>query len=482
MADETTVELKINDGGNAAESLDTLIAATEKLAKNLDKVTTSQQKSGEAGAKAAKQAKTGLDEAIEAETKYQDKLEKIIAGRAESNRIDKDLQARGIKDGKGGGADSVRGFGDKFSESGIGKLGIAGAVGTAAVMASSQLAKGYAAATDATMTYAQRMEKVGTELVPFYGTITEMRRNLDGTNNKIKADTMRFEVAHAQLDASMQINTFGQNARIMKAGGVAAQGAAQAFQVAPQQFFDRTTASGVFRQQEEAQRKLAVDELLRAKREAAIADGKALGIANEMEASSKRLAASQGAYAMASAKVADIMKRENEGDRQKAGLNEALLAQKLAGAKVTAEAAQNEELVRSHMEAQNELAMRNSQVRKAEIGQMRSELEILKTREQITAASATRVGGMHKGHRMLAVQAVKHLKQHGIENATPEMIQAAESIAPLWVQKMKEKSGENSPEFKQLQDMGEIDDFTAGQGKNLKELRAAQDKVAVNIQ
>lgn len=70
-----------------------------------------------------------------------------------------------------------------------------------------------------------------------------------------------------------------------------------------------------------------------------------------------------------------------------------------------------------------------------------NEIDILQQRESTASSTQTRIGSMGPGGRAVGLAALEALKQIGIENAPPELISQAASIAPLEIQKMAESAG-----------------------------------------
>jgi len=77
------------------------------------------------------------------------------------------------------------------------------------------------------------------------------------------------------------------------------------------------------------------------------------------------------------------------------------------------------------------------------MAQRQNEIDILAQRESTASSTATRLGGMGPGGRAVGLAALEALKQIGIENAPPELISQAASVAPLEIQKMSEAAGGN---------------------------------------
>lgn len=75
------------------------------------------------------------------------------------------------------------------------------------------------------------------------------------------------------------------------------------------------------------------------------------------------------------------------------------------------------------------------------MAQRQNEIDILQQRESTASSTQTRLGSMGPGGRAVGLAALEALKQIGIENAPPELISQAASIAPLEIQKMAESAG-----------------------------------------
>lgn len=73
----------------------------------------------------------------------------------------------------------------------------------------------------------------------------------------------------------------------------------------------------------------------------------------------------------------------------------------------------------------------------------RAQLESLKGREELGLNQATRLGGMGPGGHAVGLAALDAINKIGIENAPPELISQAESIAPFRIAELKAAAGKN---------------------------------------
>jgi hypothetical protein len=124
-----------------------------------------------------------------------------------------------------------------------------------------------------------------------------------------------------------------------------------------------------------------------------------------------------------------------------------------------------------------EAAQAESTLRRANIGLLREEINILQTREQMVSQGAQRLGMMNPLQRRLGVMAAEMIEQRGVENVPWFMIQHAQQVAPNLVGRQTERAGEQSVEMQRLRQLGEFGDAT----QPLSELRRSIDQLSQQL-
>jgi hypothetical protein len=88
------------------------------------------------------------------------------------------------------------------------------------------------------------------------------------------------------------------------------------------------------------------------------------------------------------------------------------------------------------------LGEKESAQRKVGIEYARTELEILRQREQIATSQARTLGGMSVVEREMALASAKLVKRHGLERLPPDVRARAKSLFPGTIGKMEEELGQ----------------------------------------
>lgn len=361
------------------------------------------------------------------------------------------------------------------------------------------------------LTVLQKQAGIESELVPFSQTARTFHGSMTGHTEYMRASAAAFQRAQfaQQLGHQAALATTGLEFERQGYSG------RQAANYSPTGVFDRGTFAGELLTAEEARLKPARDAQSRANRD--LAESQRMhGLAGSGRA------AAQAAYDAAQQHALDAAARL-EAAQSGSGVNprEALRAQLLgrlplvggfrrmffdqsgqtgsreteqaninAAAKVAQEAQQDalnkskelQAAINREKETGLRLTEAESAARRGNITHMQAELQNLRAREQVYASSATRLGGMDTGSRMQGLAAVRFISQFGMGAATPEIVAAAQGIAPHWAQERMQAFGQRTPEYRELQRMGitEFGDLQAARAAANQQQFAVDAKIQID--
>lgn len=245
--------------------------------------------------------------------------------------------------------------------------------------------------------------------------------------------------------------------------------------------YDRRTVAGEQGYAEYGQRLQARDAEIRAKQALIAANTDARSQRNRVEDARRAEKAAQAQRDKDQAKVDDLKKYENTfGRRRKAELDTAFGKLELSNQNLVDRRKALEEEITKSKEKQTRAIEAQRDLQQALIEKQKVELSILEQKEQRMAEGQTRLGEMNVGQYEQSKQAALYIKEHGIENATPELIDAARQVAPGMIRKKAENFGEGRA--KELAQLG-IDDYERDykDGNNLQNVRAQIDEVKADV-
>lgn len=106
---------------------------------------------------------------------------------------------------------------------------------------------------------------------------------------------------------------------------------------------------------------------------------------------------------------------------------------------------------------------------------MREDLNMLQERERMMSRGAASLMTMSPGERQVGMNALREIQMRGIQNVPWFQIQQAMRVAPNTVNQMAVNAGQTTPEFAELNRLGE---FGSGPENNVTELRDAITKLS----
>lgn len=418
---------------------------------------------------------------------FQKKAQETIQKREDDQGFQKYMRGRGLNaDGskmtmvdKGKAA-----LGDLAANPMVMRMAGAAAAAAAAYViaakASEQAAKTINTLSNASLTNAQKMEKLAEQFIPLYSSFKSLYDAIKGTTEALRLNQERLENAAVGQKTRSEEFKAKQSVASEVAGYEARGRAADRFQLGPTQTFDRGTVSGAQKTEDEARRAAARDAATNARRDAAVARSSFDEGRNRVAEDDRRIAAATKRRDDLAARLRKLNEDERGGTRRKAEKDEVLKQMGVASSEIGDAEKQKQTDLNTLKERGAQWAEKESQARKANINVMQEELNILRAKEQRMAAAQTALGGLNKGEYEMAKQIAKQVKEGGIENATPEMVEWASKVAPKMIEKMKEKFGAGRAQ--ELANLG-IDDYKddyAG-GDTLDQVRAKVDKVQADV-
>ncbi len=135
-----------------------------------------------------------------------------------------------------------------------------------------------------------------------------------------------------------------------------------------------------------------------------------------------------------------------------------------------------QEAARDRAAAERRKAEADARVQQARVAEMQARAEIKQGEIESAQSVAQRLGGAGPVGRQFGIYALQHLQKFGPDSASPEIIAAAQGIAPRTTGKLLETYGAQTGEYAQLQKIAPLD--VAG---GLEDLRKEHNEMINNI-
>jgi hypothetical protein len=335
------------------------------------------------------------------------------------------------------------------------------------------------AAGNDSLSNAQKARAFGAALIPGFKAMVSFAEAIDGTTEALRKSALAYEVNLKSVEAVAHAFTQMSQADTRRFGYEGQRRAANQFFV-PQNFFDKRTVGGEQASEDEEKRYEAREALARATMDARakqFQEESSKGLVNQ---SVGRAEAAQKRMINLKKEEEDLRRAEERGLRLKSDINENLNQQDLTNREIIASKKQYQEEILRMEQMGISTAQAEATVREKVIQQHKTELDILKAKEQRMAEGQRRLGLMNKGQYELAKQMALNVKRIGVENATPEMIELARTVAPRMIDKMGENFG--AERARELSNKG-IDDFAIdyGQGETLETIRKQINEIKAQV-
>ena len=241
--------------------------------------------------------------------------------------------------------------------------------------------------------------------------------------------------------------------------------------------FDRRTMASELGYREQQMRVPSQDAAEAAAREAAIARDEVGAAASAQGLADRNLADARRERQRRERANNRVMAGEASGTRDRAGRTET--ANELQIAQANERAALDEAIAaRNRMrDAGVNAAQAEARAREANIAVMRTELDILRQREQRMMSDASRLGNMNALDRQMGLQAAIMAERQGIGSLTPEMRQRAAAFAPERFQQLAAQFGEGTAEYREGRRLG----LLTPAGESIDQNRAEQTRLQQQI-
>jgi hypothetical protein len=371
---------------------------------------------------------------------------------------------------------------------GLGRLGPIGMAAAAALMA---FQAGLHKATeivnienDGTKTRAQKDRGIVEAVVPFAESIRKLREAIDGTTETLAKNKRRLDYQKVSIEAgaTYERKLFDFQAESNMAGARLRAHAEPGAAPGAMDRFDRGTAIGARKAAEQDIMMPAYDAARRANIEARAQRSQAnlmAGLARGAGGESKKLKADADNKF---ARARELREGERTGPRNKAAIDTAYTDALIAQDRYLKAQAREEDLIRRAKEAGLSATQAESAARKANIDVQRAELEVLKQREERMTGLAGKLGSMGIGDFEMAKAMLQTVRETGVENLPPEMVDMAAQVAPEFIAKQREKLGEQRAKEVAGENRGIDDSILAEFEKStLGEVRAKVDQVKADV-
>jgi len=334
-------------------------------------------------------------------------------------------------------------------------------------------------------TQAQKWEQLKQEFVPLYDTVKKFREALDGTTETMARNARSL----ARFKADSAAAAVGiQKSREFEQPIIQAEERARAYNAfgdtPDMNRYDRSSSKGA-QAAAEQDATIGADD---ARRRAGIEATAARTIANRQKAISDEVgrdADKKYELAMKRAdELAALRRKENEpgAARNKAAIDTAATAAAKAQEDAARANVQKQAELQRSKEAQLRAAEAEHAVRQADLAVMQAQLGVLQQREAKMAGLAQTVGKMTQADYEMSKEALRVVREQGIENTPVEIADQAGQIAGDYIAKEREKLGARRLEGDKEQFKG-VDDATLGafEKATLAEVRANVDKVKADV-
>jgi hypothetical protein len=334
---------------------------------------------------------------------------------------------------------------------------------------------------NSSMTNAQKMDKFGESVIPLYGAFKALRDAIDGTADRIHQANQRN--ARSNLQQRLEMEVSDRIGEIDRESVPIYARAAMPLSLPEHEGaqFDRSRASGRREAGEYEQRYEARTGVARAEHEAGVANmAYVMQGGRVAEHRAAVAAAEQRARQTQSRRLALESEENRTGVRNQAGRHEAGLADASAQRDLTHARLQLERELTRERQLQEQSIRADAQAGQARINLLRTELEILRQREQRLSGGQTRIGSMNEGRFQEARSIADFINQRGsIEGLSDEAISLAMPLLGNRIRRMQEERGgiraaTLGPGF-------EEEDFFVGSGPNLAQTRAAIPQLQMDI-
>lgn len=336
---------------------------------------------------------------------------------------------------------------------------------------------------NASLTAAQQQTALAEEFIPGVANLRKFSEAMNGTTETLRRNKEIFASASLNQHLYERVRTEERANRRELDTAKSREYGLNAISIDKYQGgkFDRSTLQGEQGYAEYGQRLEARDREVKAKQELIAANQDAMKQKNRVSDAKKAEQAAQFQRDQDQKKVDELKKYENTfGRRRKAELDTAFNKLELSNQNLIDRRKAVEEEVTKSKEKQTTALEKQRDLQQALIEKQKVELSILEQKEQRMAEGQTRLGEMNLGQYEQSKQAALYIKEHGIENATPELIDAARQVAPGMIRKQAENFGEGRA--KELAGLG-IPDYERDykDGSNLRDVRARIDEVKADV-
>lgn len=390
--------------------------------------------------------------------------------------------------------DAARGARDMVGGGGAaGLLGKAGPYGAAAAAALQTLdiavqraTKAVNTFTNAGMTSAQKWESLKDDVIPFFSTIRKFGEALDGTAEAIRkaGAKLAHDLAVQSVSAANRATLSGFAADTMDPFRATVRAGRARGALPGMQTYDRASAIGAEHSREQDITLPAADAARRAKLTADAAKEELFMRSSAAKSAAVREQRSRAESQAAYDRVQAIQKSENSGGgRDKAGKATAIGEAQAAFDRQQKDSVALETELNRVAQATVKAKQAEAEAQRAVVDQQKAELQLLQQKEQRMAGYAQKLGSMNEADFEMAKEALKAVKENGLENLPAEIADQAAQIAPEFIAKQREAlGGKRARDFAGGDGKGIDDSLVDAFGKEtLAQVRANVDKVKADV-
>lgn len=341
-----------------------------------------------------------------------------------------------------------------LSGSGSGIVGMMGLPGMVAAMLSAGIDAGLKKATqvvdihnDPLMTNAHKDQAMVEAIVPMAESLRKFTESVNGVTAKIARQGMQLEQSLARINAAYEYHGKIINIGYQQTEAFARERATYRHARDPMAQINREVRGGEIAFFEEQMRYGPRNQEIMARRDVDTAQEVA-NYSNKSLSNRKRaFVEAEEALARRKRERDYLRKREDDegagigGQRLKVEIDQANNKVLEANTELEKARAAYENEITRNLDAQNNLAEKQHQLRQATLNVAKAELEILKARESRQASAQQTIGSMSRAELARSAYALKHVQRFGIENVAPETAGDAARIAPEFIRKQREQLG-----------------------------------------
>jgi hypothetical protein len=335
---------------------------------------------------------------------------------------------------------------------------------------------------NSSLTTAQQFEKLSDEYMPGAKALRTFVEAVNGTTEGLRRAQLRFEYQHAmqaaQAENRARVAQEQRGVDSARAQIMATTGGVQ-YRKYEGQRFDRSTYGGEVGYGEYQRRLEAADAVTHAQRQRAAAGSTVLMRANDVRAAHIKLQLAQEHRDAAYKEYQGVRQKENMGYRDKLGMDRAVKGMQLAQQDVLARVADEEKAINALKDAQNDKVQKQGELQARLVEQKKMELSIEDAKLNRMEQATRRAGSMNAGQYQNAKAAALAVQRFGLDNATPQMIDMARSLAPGMVGKLEEARGAGRAQELQRLGLGDFQDFK--NGNNLQDQRIKVDQIRADV-